>query len=227
MIPRVAVTIRRVIFLSEAIFNRESDKALKIVNDFAFGGGSYELLASSLQEHLRNLLFARVAPEVGELFEVSDRDLEKYKEQAQDFEESDLLRAINLFAELETALRRKTSEPRLATEITVMKAVNLDRTVKIDRILKQLSSQPRPLSLETSVDQAQMDLMAAEQHKETPAEKSTAESVQDKPAKKEEPEKQKDDSCVPPLIPSSYPCPSPDSTSVLHQEQGSRLIQSS
>jgi DNA polymerase-3 subunit gamma/tau len=172
--------------LSEAIFNRESDKALKIVNDFAYGGGSYELLASSLQEHLRNLLFARVAPEVGELFEVSDRDLEKYKEQAQEFEESDLLRAINLFAELETTLRRKTSEPRLATEITVMKAVNLDRTVKIDRILKQLSSQPRPLSLETSVDQAQMDLMAAEQQKETAAEKRTDESVQEKPAKEED-----------------------------------------
>jgi len=83
-------------------------------------------------------------------------------------------------------LRRKTSEPRIATEIAVVKAVNLDRTVKIDKILKQLSSQPRPLSLENSVDQAQMDLMEAESLKGAEAEKDVGKPVETvAPGKKE------------------------------------------
>ena len=164
--------------LSEALFERESGKALKIVNDFALSGGSFELLATSLQEHLRNLLFAKVAPDASELFEVTDKDLERYRELAEDYEESDILRAINLFSELETTLKRKTSEPRIATEIAVVKAASLDRTVKIEKILKQLSSQPSPLSLGASVDQAQMDLMATEAQKEVETQKDVTPSVE-------------------------------------------------
>jgi DNA polymerase-3 subunit gamma/tau len=164
--------------LSEAIFNRESAKALKIVNDFALGGGSLELLATSLQEHLRNLLFAKVAPAASELFEVTDKDLERYRELAEGYEEADILRVINLFCELETTLKRKTSEPRIATEITIVKAASLDRTVKIEKILKQLSSQPSLLSLGASVNQTQMDLVAAEAQKEVEAQKDTTPSAE-------------------------------------------------
>jgi DNA polymerase-3 subunit gamma/tau len=164
--------------LSEAIFNRESAKALKIVNDFALGGGSLELLATSLQEHLRNLLFAKVAPTASELFEVTDKDLERYRELAEGYEESDILRAINIFCELETTLKRKTSEPRIATEITIVKAASLDRTVKIEKILKQLSSQPSLLSLGASVNQTQMDLMATEAQEEVEAQKDTTPSAE-------------------------------------------------
>lgn len=171
--------------LSEVIFERESGKALKIVNDFALSGGSFELLATSLQEHLRNLLFAKVAPDIGELLEVTDKDLERYRELAEDYEESDILRAINLFSELEITLKRKTSEPRIATEITIVKAASLDRTVKIEKILKQLSSQPSPLSLRASLNQAQMDLMSegslsgtTEPQKEVGAQKDVTPSVE-------------------------------------------------
>lgn len=164
--------------LSEVIFERESGRALKIVNDFALSGGSFELLATSLQEHLRNLLFAKVAPDIGELLEVTDKDLERYRELAEGYEESDILRAINLFSELEITLKRKTSEPRIATEITIVKAASLDRTVKIEKILKQLSSQPSPLSLGASVNQTQMDLVATEPQKEVGAQKDVTSSVE-------------------------------------------------
>ena len=141
--------------LTQAIVDRDGAKALGVVDRTIREGGDLGEFVDGLMAHFRHLLVARA---VGELADenLPESDRVHYTEVAAQFEESDLVRMLNVVAELETQIGR-VAEPRFWIELTVMKLVQMASSVDLQVLIARLEQLERglksggvvPLSRET------------------------------------------------------------------------------
>ncbi|MFP4165135.1 MAG: DNA polymerase III subunit gamma/tau [Chitinispirillaceae bacterium] len=125
--------------IMEDISKKEPLPALAAVQDALYKGYDLHEFIQGFQEHIRNLLFARIP---GSL-ETRGLDFEAevvkaYVEESKSFAETDLLRMAEIIKRAEFELKW-SAFPRFLVEVMILKLVYLDSSVNIEQLLKTVS----------------------------------------------------------------------------------------
>jgi DNA polymerase-3 subunit gamma/tau len=124
--------------LTDCIAQKDTSKGISLLNQLVDSGIDVPEFVNSLLHHLRNLLVVKVGGDSSMLFDLSDNYLEKYKEKSSHFSDSDILRMLKAVADLNAGLKR-TSDPRILLEMTLMKLLKMETSVNLAEVLDKLN----------------------------------------------------------------------------------------
>jgi len=99
-------------------------------------GYDYSEFMIGLQEHLRNFLVVAATGSPAEI-DASEESKGRYLAQKDAFSVEDLLRLTKICADAENLLRR-SANARLHLEVTIVKLIKLNRSVRLSQLLEQL-----------------------------------------------------------------------------------------
>jgi DNA polymerase-3 subunit gamma/tau len=121
--------------LLDAISGKKPDRTIAAVEEVLQKGYDLEEFLTGLEEHVRNLLFARIPGALdSESRNPGPEILKKLTEQSNGFSEGDLLRMTELLHKAQSDLRWSTY-PRFLVEITLLKMAYMDSTLSIEQLL--------------------------------------------------------------------------------------------
>jgi len=129
--------------LTDLVAKKDAQKGLKLVSQLIDSGIDIQEFVSGFLEHLRNLLIAKAqkgsleAQAEQGLFDLSREYIDRYKKEAEGFLDTDILRMINMVADLGYVLKR-TSEPRVHLEIALMKMIKMEKSVLLEDVICKL-----------------------------------------------------------------------------------------
>lgn len=129
----------------DAIAEKNASPALKIVQDVLVQGYDLQEFIQGLQEHVRNLLFARIPGALESRgIELEADTIQKFEASAKRFSEGDLLRMSEIIKKAEYDLKW-SAFPRFVAELMLLKLVYMDSTVSVEQLIKALGD-PQQIS---------------------------------------------------------------------------------
>lgn len=127
--------------IMDAVERKEPAVVLELVQEVLFQGFDLQEFVVGLQEHLRNLLFARIPGALtGRGIDLEEEAASAFAASAERFPEGDLLRMAEIVRKTENDLKW-SAFPRFAVEIMLLKLVYLDRTVSIEEMVSMLGNE--------------------------------------------------------------------------------------
>ena len=121
-----------------AILSGDSGRALDLVGQVYAAGGEMQAYYGALQEHFRNLAAAKAAPAGSELFGLTDEELAELRAQAGETSAETLHEVFDQLARSEELFRR-SGQPRLVMEMTLLKLTQLKPVISLEDILAGLA----------------------------------------------------------------------------------------
>jgi DNA polymerase III subunit gamma/tau len=122
----------------DAVQEKNGAAMLALVQEVLYQGFDLQEFIVGLQEHLRNLLFARIPGALtGRGIDLDETTAKRFSDSAERFAEADLLRMAEMVKRAEYDLKR-SAFPRFQTELMLLKLVHLDSTVSIEQLVKML-----------------------------------------------------------------------------------------
>ncbi|MBN1761435.1 MAG: DNA polymerase III subunit gamma/tau [Chitinispirillaceae bacterium] len=122
----------------DAVLDKDGAVMLGVVQEVLYQGFDLQEFIVGLQEHLRNLLFARIPGALtGRGIDLDEETARRFTASAERFTEADLLRMAEMVKRTEYDLKR-SAFPRFQTELMLLKLVHLDSTVSIEQMVKML-----------------------------------------------------------------------------------------
>ncbi|MFZ5518140.1 MAG: DNA polymerase III subunit gamma/tau [Candidatus Zhuqueibacterota bacterium] len=106
----------------------------QLVDKIFYNGYDLVEFLLGVNEHLRNILITKSVGSV-ELIEASDLFRQRYQKIAPQFQEQDLLRLIQMSSDAQYSIKR-SANPRIFLEMVVMKMIQMDKTEKIEALIK-------------------------------------------------------------------------------------------
>ena len=145
----LGLTDRQFLFsLSEAILERNAGKCLKIIEEGYYAGLDMKHFYETLLGHFRNLLLTKIVGEDQSFLDVADDDLVRLKTQTEGVSRETLQRLLDILMAEEENIKR-SQNPRLNLETTLVRMAYLEPMIPIDEVLlkmegleKRLSSNP-------------------------------------------------------------------------------------
>ncbi len=122
--------------ISEAIAASQPVKTVGYFNEFVRMGGNTEYFVDSLNRHFRDLFVIKLNPDRESIEGISDDMIASCRPIAERLDEGQILRGMNILAELYAGLRRKTADALISVELSLIKMANLSKTVDIERLLR-------------------------------------------------------------------------------------------
>ena len=123
---------------SDCISNKDVVVGLQLVEKIFNHGYDMAEFLNGLAEHFRNMLIVRATDNL-DLLEGMETYGEKYKEAAQSFSETDLLRLIQLATDTAYQVKR-SSNPKLLLEMLIVKMIKMGKSVELDDLLSNLNN---------------------------------------------------------------------------------------
>jgi len=122
--------------LTDHVATNDTAGMLKLVRHVVRSGYDLQEVLVGLAEHLRNLL---VAHSLGgdALEEVAESTREQYAEEAERFDEPDLLRLLTMTNDAEDDIKQ-SPQPRLSLETTLLKMAQLRRSADLRKVLDKI-----------------------------------------------------------------------------------------
>ena len=122
----------------EALADENAGSVFQMIDEMMRDGRDPTVFAKDVSHHIRCLLLAKSCPEqLGSILDLTDDDAADYREQAEKFSVSRLMKILDLYMALETEMRLSAS-PRVALENTSLKCcirtAEADATALNDRI---------------------------------------------------------------------------------------------
>jgi len=126
----------------DAVAGKLAASALGVVQDVLYQGFDLHEFIVGLQEHLRNLLFARIPDAFNSRsLEFDEETAAAFAQSAARFSEGDLLRMAEIARRAENELKW-SAFPRFLVEIMLLKLVYIDSTLSIEKMIKLFGSGP-------------------------------------------------------------------------------------
>ena len=122
--------------LTDALIKEDMPNTLLVFDEILRNGFDGHVFIVGLCEHFRNLLVCK-DPITTKLLEVSDNVKQRYKEQAQEADQSLLLTALNLGSQCDYTYKQSKNH-RLHVELTLMKMCNIGKAIKLAQELEEL-----------------------------------------------------------------------------------------
>jgi len=121
-----------------SIVEKTPAPALKTVQDVLFQGFDLQEFILGLQEHIRNLLFARIPGALESRgIDMEPAMVQRFVEAASKFSEGDLLRMTEVVRKAEQDLKW-SAFPRFVVELMLLKLIYLDSTISMEQLIKVL-----------------------------------------------------------------------------------------
>jgi DNA polymerase-3 subunit gamma/tau len=130
--------------LMKDIREKNQAPALEAIQKVLFDGYDLHEFIMGLQEHIRNLLFARIPGALeARGIDLDAGEAKVYGEEAKGFAEPDLMRMAEVIKKTEQELKW-SAYPRFLVEVMVLKLLHLDTSVSIEQLLKYAAGMPSP-----------------------------------------------------------------------------------
>ena len=125
--------------LSTAAAILESDpvRCLETIERLYLHGHDLRRFCQELAEHFRNLLVMKVSNEPQKLVDLTDAELAELKEQANKVSSSTLQQFFHFLLRGEEEIRR-SSNPKLVLEMTLLRLVQLPQIMDMDKVISQM-----------------------------------------------------------------------------------------
>jgi DNA polymerase-3 subunit gamma/tau len=124
--------------VTDAVHGKDAASVLKIIQEILFQGFDLHEFILGLQEHIRNLLFARIPGALESRgLEFEPEVIQRFSESAARFSEGDLLRMSEIVRKAEQDLKW-SAYPRFLAELMVLKLVFMDSTVSLESLLRMI-----------------------------------------------------------------------------------------
>jgi DNA polymerase-3 subunit gamma/tau len=137
---------REVFFaLGGAILARDAKATLESLHQAFAQGLDARELAEGLAEHVRHLLILRIDPAGADLVPATREELDRMREQATGWSESDLLRLLRLASDVQWPLR-ESAQPLIHLEAAVVQMATLERGETLAELLARLEALEERLS---------------------------------------------------------------------------------
>ena len=135
---------------TDAIKNKNTISAINVIKKLSSVGVPAVEIIMGINEHIRYLLYAGV--EGGHsLLDMNDELAEKYVNASCHWDRMDLLQIGQVLSDLSSTIRR-SDNPYLILEMTVLKLLEMDASVHINELLQQIKTPgvvfPKPVSSE-------------------------------------------------------------------------------
>ena len=142
----LGLTDRQFLFsLSEAILERNAGKCLKIIEEGYYAGLDMKHFYETLLGHFRNLLLTKIVSEDQSFLDVADDDLVRLKTQTEGVSRETLQRLLDILMAEEENIKR-SQNPRLNLETTLVRMAYLEPMIPIDEVLLKMESLEKRLS---------------------------------------------------------------------------------
>jgi len=137
---------RRFLFsLSEAVLARDAGKCLQIVEEGYYAGLDMKHFHETLLGHFRNLLLTKILGGDKDFLDVADDDRARLMAQAEGMPRETLQRLLDILMAEEENIRR-SQNPRINLETTLLKMAYLEPMIPIDEILSKMEGLEKRLS---------------------------------------------------------------------------------
>ena len=137
---------RRFLFnLSEAVLARDAGACLRIIEEAYFAGLDMKVFYGMLLYHFRNLLLVKITAADRNVMDLLPDDISRLKKQAEQGSGDTLQRLLDILLEEEEAVR-KSLDPRLNLEFTLVRMAHLQPMIPVDEILSKMEDLERRLS---------------------------------------------------------------------------------
>jgi len=126
--------------VTESLINKDSKKALLLIDRLIEEGKDISQFVSVLIEHFRNLLIAKIAQKgsLDSLIELSKEHINFIIKQSESFSLQDIFYIINVLLNTQELIRRHPYD-KILLEISMVKLTQRENLVKLDKILNKLS----------------------------------------------------------------------------------------
>lgn len=138
--------------MTSIIINRDFNGAIELASEVFSRGYDIVEFLNGLAEHLRNLLIV-LSTGKADLVEASNFYKEKYLQVAKSFDAPDLLRLLKTVTDAIQQVRY-VSQPRIKLEMTLLQLVNMEKSVSLDAIFKEIEMLKKKLSNSQSMSPA-------------------------------------------------------------------------
>jgi DNA polymerase-3 subunit gamma/tau len=116
---------------------------IELVDRLMKNGYDLREFLGGLSEHLRNMLIVLIT-DAADLIETSEPYRKRYREEAKQFHQNDILRLLKLVNDLEQAIRW-AAQPRFKLEAGLLHMIKMKKTVEIDALLRQIDELKKKL----------------------------------------------------------------------------------
>ncbi|MBC8183318.1 DNA polymerase III subunit gamma/tau [candidate division KSB1 bacterium] len=120
------------------IVNKDAKNGFKLAEKIFVNGYDLVEFLNGINEHLRNILIFKSTGDMA-FIESSDSYKKRYSEIGSLFEESDLLRLIQIVSDAQYNIKR-SSNPRLYLEMIIIKMIQLNKAQKIETLLQGIDT---------------------------------------------------------------------------------------
>jgi len=124
--------------LTECITNKDSNTALKLVEEMFATGVDISQFIADLQEHFRKILIVCSSDNPADYLAVSDYFMEKYMTLKGKFSESDIFRIVKMLSDLQMDLKAG-ADPAIFLEVAILRLVKMESSVLLEDVLKKIS----------------------------------------------------------------------------------------
>lgn len=122
----------------DAVAEKNAVPTLKLIQEVLVQGFDLQEFIQGLQEHVRNLLFARIPGALESRgIELEADTIQKFETSARRFSEGDLLRMSEIIKKAEYDLKW-SAFPRFVVELMLLKLTYMDSTVSVEQLIKAL-----------------------------------------------------------------------------------------
>lgn len=131
--------------LSQAVLTRDAAQGLAVVEEAYYAGIDMAYFYQMLQGHFRNLLLVKITDTERLLTDLSEQDVKRLRDQIGDVSRETLLRLLDILMAEEENVRR-SQNPRLNVEQTVVRMAYLPPLIPIEDILEKMEALRRKIA---------------------------------------------------------------------------------
>lgn len=132
------MTNESLINITDSIISKNTEKAIKDINDIVLSGKDINIFIKDLTNHMRNLLMVKVSDNPDDVLDMSSENIEFLKEQSNKVRVEEIMRYINILQEAEENARF-TKQGRIYLELAVIKMCKIEYDTSIEVILSRLN----------------------------------------------------------------------------------------
>ncbi|MEW8956659.1 DNA polymerase III subunit gamma/tau [Clostridium sp.] len=166
------VTSEHLLNLTECALSRDTEKAMRIIDDIVFAGKDVQTFIKDLTTHMRNLLMVKVSNNPQEVLDMSLENIELLKKQSDKLGVEEIMRFIRILQEAEEQ-SKWSKQGRIYLELALIKMCRIEFDNSPEVILariNKLESALRSGKIAVSVDESEGP-RGNEQRKSLPQEK--------------------------------------------------------
>ncbi len=124
--------------LTDCILNKDSNGALKLVEEMFVSGVDVSQFIVDFQEHFRKILVVNASENPFDYLAVSDYFQEKYIGLKDKFSDSDIFRIVKMLSDLQLDLKAG-ADPSIFLEVAILRMVRMESSVLLEDVLKKLN----------------------------------------------------------------------------------------